>query len=121
MGSARLEIFADLFEGFQVNQAHNGFLEIILQLGIVGSVSFLFLLAAYGYRMFKLNNNLAILIFVAILTLNYTESALFKVGFGVTTFYFMTVYLALSHFYSKMNNNKTGEENYSREDDITKL
>jgi len=99
MGSPRLEIFADLFEGFKVNQAHNGYLEIMLQLGIVGAIFFLFLIIAYGYRMVKVNSNLAILIFVAILTLNYTESALFKVGFGVTTFYFITAYLGLSDFY----------------------
>lgn len=102
MGSARLEIFADLFEGFQVNQAHNGFLEIMLQLGIVGSIFFLFLIAAYIYRMFKINSNLAILVLVAILTLNYTESALFKVGFGVTTFYFMVAYIMVSVFHFKM-------------------
>lgn len=110
MGSPRLEIFADLFEGFQVNQAHNGFLEIILQLGIVGTVFFLFLIVMYGNRMFRVNNNLAILIFIAILTLNYTESALFKVGFGVTTFYFMTAYLALSVYYFKMGGANLEEE-----------
>jgi O-antigen ligase len=101
MGTPRIEIFASYFEGFKVNQAHNGFIEIMLQLGVVGAILFLFLIAAYGYRMVKVNSNLAILIFVAILTLNYTESALFKVGFGVTTFYFMTAYLALSEFYFK--------------------
>ena len=63
----------------------------MLQLGVVGTIFFLFLIAAYIYRMFKVNSNLAILVLVAILTLNYTESALFKVGFGVTTFYFMAV------------------------------
>lgn len=102
MGHPRLEIFADYFEGFKVNQAHNGFLEILLQLGIVGSIFFLFLLAAYIYRMIKMKSNLAILVFVAILTLNYTESALFKVGFGVTTFYFMASYIALSVFHFKL-------------------
>lgn len=102
MGHPRLEIFAEYFEGFKVNQAHNGYLEIMLQLGIVGTIFFLFLIATYIYRMFKINNNLAILVLVAILTLNYTESALFKVGFGVTTFYFMTAYVAVSVFHFKM-------------------
>jgi len=102
MGTPRLEIFADLFEGFKVNQAHNGFIEIMLQLGFVGLIFFLFLIAAYIYRMIKVNSNLAILVLVAILTLNYTESALFKVGFGVTTFYFMAAYVAVSVFHFKM-------------------
>lgn len=113
MGSARLEIFADIFEGFQVNQAHNGFIEIMLQLGIMGVISFIILLVAYGFRMFKVNSNLAILIFVAILTLNYTESALFKVGFGVTTFYFMATYLGLSLFYFKIKDVHKSEDNYT--------
>jgi exopolysaccharide production protein ExoQ len=114
MGSSRLEIFADLFEGFQVNQAHNGYLEIMLQLGVIGTIFFLFLMAAYVYRMFKVNSNLAILIFVSIFTLNYTESALFKVGFGVTTFYFMASYIAISVFHFKMREVNHDEENHIR-------
>lgn len=113
MGHPRLEIFADLFEGFKVNQAHNGFIEIMLQLGVVGAIFFLFLIAAYIYRMVKVNSNLAILVLVAILTLNYTESALFKVGFGVTTFYFMAAYVAVSVFHFKMREVNNDEENYS--------
>jgi O-antigen ligase len=99
MGSSRLEIFASYFEGFMVNEAHNGYLEILLQLGVVGFIFFLFPIVAFIYRMFKLNSNLVILIFVTIITLNYTESVLFKVGLGITTFYFMATYAALSVFY----------------------
>lgn len=114
MGHPRLEIFAEYFEGFKVNQAHNGFLEIMLQLGLVGFIFFLFLLGAFVYRMLKMNSNLAILVFVAILTLNYTESALFKVGFGVTTFYFMASYIALSAFHFNLK-----EINLFKSDHIT--
>jgi O-antigen ligase len=99
MGSSRLEIFASYFQGFMVNEAHNGYLEILLQLGVVGFVFFLFPIIAFMQRMFKLSSNLAILIFVSIMTLNYTESVLFKVGLGITTFYFMASYLTLSVFY----------------------
>lgn len=99
MGSSRIEIFASYFEGFMVNEAHNGYLEIILQLGFIGFTFFIFTIIAYAYRMFKLNNNLAILIFISIITLNYTESVLFKVGLGVTTFYFMATYTTLSVYY----------------------
>ena len=114
MGSSRLEIFASYFEGFKVNEAHNGYIEILLQLGVVGFVSFLFPVIAYIYRMFKHNSNLAILIFVSIMTLNYTESVLFKVGLGVTTFYFMASYVALSVFHFNLKQVNHNENNPSK-------
>ncbi len=114
MGSSRIEIFASYFEGFMVNEAHNGYLEIILQLGFVGFIFFLFPLIAYIYRMFKLNSNLAILIFISIMTLNYTESVLFKVGLGITTFYFMAAYTALSVFYFNLRQVNHNENNLSK-------
>jgi O-antigen ligase len=111
MGSARIEIFASYFEGFMVNSAHNGYLEIILQLGVVGFILFLFPVIAYIYRMFKLNSNIAILIFISIVTLNYTESVLFKVGLGITTFYFMATYIALSVFHFNLEQVNQNENN----------
>lgn len=114
MGSSRIEIFASYFEGFMVNEAHNGYLEIILQLGVVGFIFFLFPIIAYVYRMFKLNSNLAILIFISIITLNYTESVLFKVGLGITTFYFMATYSALSVFYFNLRQVNHNETNPSK-------
>ena len=114
MGSSRLEIFASYFEGFVVNSAHNGYLEIILQLGFIGLIFFLFPIAAYVYRMFKLNNNLAILIFISIMTLNYTESVLFKVGLGITTFYFMASYVTLAVFYFNLIQANHNENNSSK-------
>ena len=114
MGSAKLEIFASYFEGFMVNEAHNGYLEIILQLGIIGFIFFLFPIVAYIYRTFKLNSNLAILIIVSIMTLNYTESVLFKVGLGVTTFYFIASYIAVSVFYFNLRQVNQNENNLSK-------
>ena len=114
MGSSRLQIFASYFEGFMVNEAHNGYLEIILQLGFIGFIFFLFPIIAYIYRMFKLNSNLAILIFISIMTLNYTESVLFKVGLGITTFYFMATYTALSVFYFNLRQVNHNENNTSK-------
>ncbi len=114
MGSSRIQIFASYFEGFMVNEAHNGYLEIILQLGFIGFMFFLFPIIAYIYRMFKLNNNLVILIFISIVTLNYTESVLFKVGLGITTFYFMSSYAALSVFYFKLKQVNHNENNPSK-------
>lgn len=109
MGSSRLEIFASYFEGFMVNEAHNGYIEILLQLGVVGFIFFLFPIIAYVQRMFKLNSNLAILIFISIVTLNYTESVLFKVGLGITTFYFMTAYVTIAVFYFNLRPVKYSE------------
>ncbi|MGB5530399.1 MAG: O-antigen ligase family protein [Ignavibacteriaceae bacterium] len=109
MGSSRIEIFASYFEGFKVNSAHNGYLEIILQLGFIGFVFFLLPIIAYIHRMFKLNNNLAILIFVSIMTLNYTESVLFKVGLGITTFYFMATYITISVFHFNLRQDNQNE------------
>jgi len=114
MGSSRLEIFASYFQGFVVNSAHNGYLEIILQLGVVGFIFFLFPIIAYIYRMFKLNSNLAILIFISIMTLNYFESILFKVGLGITTFYFMATYVALSVFHFNLEQVNHNENNPSK-------
>ncbi len=111
MGSSRLEVFASIFEGFKVNEAHNGYLEIMLQLGVVGFIFFLFLIITYAYRMLKLNNNLVILIFISIMTLNYTESVLFKVGLGITTFYFMATYVTLSVFHFNL-----GQVNHNEND-----
>ena len=99
MGSTRILLFADYFEGFKVNQAHNGYLEIVLQLGVIGFIFFLFLLSAYIYRMFKVNSNLIIIVLISMLTLNFTESVLFKVGLGVTTFYFFAAYTLVSYLY----------------------
>ena len=114
MGSSRLEIFASYFEGFVVNSAHNGYLEIILQVGFIGFMFFLFPIAAYIYRMFKLNSNIAIMIFVSIMTLNYTESVLFKVGLGITTFYFMATYVALSVFHFNLRQINQNENSPSK-------
>ena len=114
MGSSRIEIFASYFEGFKVNSAHNGYLEIILQLGVVGFIFFLFPIIAYIYRMFKLNSNLAILIFISIMTLNYFESILFKVGLGITTFYFISTYITISVFHFNLRQVNQNENNPSK-------
>jgi len=128
MGSTRILLFADYFEGFKVNQAHNGYLEIVLQLGIVGFVFFLFLLSAFLYRLFKVNNNLAIIVLISMLTLNFTESVLFKVGLGTTTFCFFAAYTLVSYFYlhpieldSNEPNNFIEIENSNRYENTLKL
>jgi O-antigen ligase len=125
MGHSRILVFADYFEGFMVNQSHNGYLEIILQLGIVGFIFFLFLLVAITYRMIKLNNNLGIIIIVSILTLNFTESVLFKIGAGgVSTFAFISTYTALSVFHfnlRQVNHNEKNLFKYIGESEISYL
>ncbi len=101
MGLPRIDIFASYFEGFRVNEAHNGYLDIMLQLGVVGLIIFLFLIIAYIHRMIKLNSNLVILLFITMMTLNITESVLPKIGMmGQTTFFFLCSYILVSvlHF-----------------------
>ena len=48
------------------------------------------------------------------MTLNYTESVLFKVGLGVTTFYFMATYVALSVFHFNLGQVNHNEDNPSK-------
>lgn len=117
MGTQRIVLFAAAFEGFRVNEAHNGYIEIMLQLGIVGAIFFLFTLIAYIRRMLKLNSNLnlAILILITMLTLNYTESVFFKTGeMGFTTLFYMASYTLISIYYFKLGKVNNDEENHQK-------
>ena len=48
------------------------------------------------------------------MTLNYTESVLFKVGLGITTFYFMASYVTLAVFYFNLIQANHNENNSSK-------
>ena len=113
MGNPRIDIFASYFEGFKVNEAHNGFLEIMLQLGIVGFIFFLLPIIAYINRMRKLNSNVAILFLVTMMTVNITESVLFKIGvMGQTTLFFLGSYILISFYYFNFRQANRDEENH---------
>ncbi len=47
------------------------------------------------------------------MTLNYTESVLFKVGLGITTFYFMATYVTLSVFHFNLGHVNHNENDSS--------
>lgn len=119
MGHWRIELFASHFEGFKVNEAHNGYLDILLQLGIVGFIFFLFPIIAYIHRMLKLNSNIAtnvaILLLFCMMTINITETVLYKIGImGQTTFFFLGSYMLISVFYFNLNIVNPDEENQSK-------
>jgi len=119
MGHSRIDAFAAVFDGFRVNEAHNGYLDVILQLGIVGFIFFLFPIVAYIHRMLKLNGNIAtniaILLLFCMMTINITETVLVKIGImGQTTSFFLGSYMLISVFYFKLNKVNSDEENQSK-------
>ena len=88
--------------GWRVNSAHNGYLEVVLQLGISGIILFGFVIAALFYRIRKIKQEAAFISLIAMLVINYTESLIFQYR-GPTTFVFMFTYLvvAYTYFYSE--------------------
>ena len=116
MGHSRIDIFASIFEGFRVNEAHNGYLDVMLQLGVVGFIFFLFPIIAYIKRMLKLNSNIAIMLLITMMTINITETVLPKIGMmGQTTSFFLGSYILISVFYFNLNKVNPDEENQSKE------
>ena len=98
MGSPRIDLFASYFEGFKVNEAHNGYLEILLQVGIVGLVLFLGIIVVSIYRTLKIKSNIALVIILSIYFLNLTESLIFQTR-ALTTFFYFSTYLATAYYY----------------------
>lgn len=101
MGSTRIDLFALNFEGFKVNEAHNGYLEIILQLGFIGFLFFLVFLCVYLYRTIKIKNDLAIIIFLFMIVINITESLWFQVR-GQLTIILIAAYVSVSLEYFRL-------------------
>jgi O-antigen ligase len=97
MGSSVIANFAAFTGGFKVNQAHNGYLEIILQLGRIGITLFATIVIILIRRIFKLKSNLSLLVVISLLFLDYTEATLFKPG--ISTFVFFYLYIEISIFY----------------------
>lgn len=95
MGGSVVDIFASEFGGFKINQAHNGYLEILLQLGIIGFFFFFVLTIVFLYRIIKIKNDLSIVILLSLLIINYTESILFQPK-GISTIIFILTYLLVT-------------------------
>jgi O-antigen ligase len=97
MGSSVVANFASIFAGFKINQAHNGYLEIMLQLGLIGITLFATIVIILIRRIFKLKSNLSLLVLISILIFDYTEATLFKPG--ISTLVFICLYIEVSIFY----------------------
>lgn len=111
MGGSVVDVFASEFGGFKINQAHNGYLEIILQLGLVGLFFFLILLIVFLFRAIKIKKDLPIIILSSLLIINYTESILFQPK-GICTVVFITTYLIINRLYFKTKLLKYTSLNY---------
>ena len=99
-----IDAFAKEFGGFKINSAHNGYLEIMLQLGIIGIIFFLITLAACIYRCVKLKSNVSFLILISIIVINISESTILRLK-TLTTLVFITLYVAGSFYYFKRKKN----------------
>ena len=100
--------------GWQVNEAHNGFLEIFLEVGIVGLMIFIILLLSFVKRIIKTDYKVALMALISILVVNFSESFIFQPR-GPSTLVFMYFYLLVSQqlFYTET------EESSSDVDTIT--
>ncbi len=103
MGTSVIDRFV-FTVGWKVNEAHSGYLEIMLQLGFIGFASFISLLISFIYRMIKVNYKPAIIVLISILVVNFSESFIFQPR-SSSTLVFIFFYLIVTFFYS-VNNSK---------------
>ena len=93
MGTPVIDLFT-AFVGWRVNEAHNGFLEIMLQLGITGFVIFLFVLIKFITKTIKYDDLPSLLLLTGIFIVNFSESFLFNPR-DVATILLMLYYLLI--------------------------
>ena len=94
MNSPRLAQFQYFFD-FQINEAHNGYLEIMLQLGFIGILLLVFFIVSFAKRALKIDNKVALISLVAVFLLNFTEATIFALR-SSTTFVIIFFYLIVS-------------------------
>lgn len=99
-------------ETFRINQSHNSYLEIMLQLGLIGFVLFFILLAIFFKRIVKINHNLSLMTLISLLIINFTEGSLFQTR-GRSTFVFLFFYFLVSVKFFELNNSSKRYSNYS--------
>ncbi len=97
MGSSHVNRFF-VENGIRVNTAHNGFIDIAVQLGLSGLLPILLIIYSFIRRALITYDNLALLAILAILITNITETTLFQ-PMSITTFIFMFFYLRTSSVY----------------------
>ena len=97
MGTSVIDRFV-LSVGWEVNEAHNGYLEIMLGLGLIGFIFFLMFLLAFIKRIIKIDYKIALLTLISILVVNFSESFVFQPR-GSSTLVLMFFYLLVTSLY----------------------
>lgn len=80
------------------NSAHNGYLEILNELGIFGMILMIIAITSFFYRTVKISAPLNLITLISILILSFSESSLFREK-GATTFVTIWIMLLSSHEY----------------------
>jgi len=88
------------------NSAHNGFLEMFNELGLVGFFLMLFVFSSHFYKAGKIKKDINIIFLISILLLNLTESALFRQRGGMS-FAIIWILLFNSFEYLRVKNFNT--------------
>ena len=99
MGSSIIDKF-QFSVGWKVNEAHNGFLEIMLQTGVIGFVLFISVLISFVYKIIKSDFIIALLVLISIVIVNFSESFVFKER-NSSTLVFIFFYLLTTAIYSQ--------------------
>ena len=97
MGAPVIDLFKS-YVGWRVNEAHNGFLEIILQTGIIGFTFFVSIIGSFLHKIIKTGFTVALLALVSIAIVNFSESFIFQPR-SPSTLEFMLFYLLISKIY----------------------
>lgn len=99
MGTSVIDLFQGAV-GWRVNEAHNGFLEIMLQTGIIGFTLFVSVIVSFIHKIAKTGFIIALLALISIAIVNFSESFIFKPR-SPSTLVFMLFYLLISKTYFK--------------------
>ena len=96
-----------LFQYWIPNQSHNGYVDIILEIGVVGLILFLFVLYSLFKKVHIKNHILWILFIVYALLLNFSESTLIRPHHFTNVFFYLSFWV-ISFNYNFKNNNSGG-------------
>lgn len=85
------------------NSAHNGFLEMFNELGLIGFILMLSVFSSHFYRAGKIKKNINIIFLISLLLLNLTESVLFRQRGGLS---FAIVWILLFNTFEYLREKK---------------
>ncbi len=109
LGSHHVNTFFDE-SGVVMNTAHNGYIDLTLQIGLIGLLTFSILVGAYFIRSIKVRSNIGLIVLVAILIGNLTESTLQYNS--ITTVVFVYFYLTMVYDYANYKIAFSGKDNF---------